>query len=168
MGFGVFDDRSDSAFCHAVELMNVRRARRVLDRLRVQKLLELVGMILTSVVGVERAHLQVGAGLCHQGSKSGRVFSDSSERIALLLEKVYVLESGVVVDEDESVLVVSDGRSLEGTYDVGVNEAANVGRLVHVRRGMLETSGVGFHAVRARAILCTSYVARSIFGAFAQ
>ena len=63
-----------------------------------------------------------------------RTASGYVRRVGLVAEEVHELEASVVVDEHESVLVVSLVGASERPHDIGVDEASSVRRLVRVGR----------------------------------
>ena len=95
-----FHDRSDGSFRHTVELVDMRRARRPINCLRLDVLSELAGKELAGVIHFELtddayrlgfAYARQRVELCHERA-------NPLQRLRLLLEEVDLLETRVVVD----------------------------------------------------------------------
>ena len=125
-------NRSNGALGYAVELMHVRRARRLRDELGVEDLRKLVGQKLTSVVRVEGAYHSNWRRrfAARQGVQVGDESAHASRSLRLLSKKVDRLETRVVVDQHEGVTESAEERTYKRAHDVGVDEPACVGRLV--------------------------------------
>ena len=98
------------------------------------------------------------------GVDGGDERADLGEGFTLVLHEEDELVTGVVVDENQDVLVgARDARSKRADY-VSVDESANVGRFVHVGRLVREPRCVGFHAVDARRTGLASDLRRNVSG----
>ena len=163
------EDGANGAFGHAVQLMHVRRAARVLHRLVGEQLLELPREELARVVGVQSAD-DAGwlvATLVRDGLELGDERANLGERLGLLLEKVDFLPARVVVDQDQEILVLAVYGAAEGPGDVGVHEAAGVRRLVGAAV-VRQVRCVRCFAVSARVRLTAADVGRDVGREVAQ
>eukprot|EP00965_Chrysotila_dentata_P256314 6212507-Pleurochrysis_carterae.AAC.2 len=72
-------------------------------------------------------------------------------RFGFVFEKVHGFEAGVVIDEDEKVLVSRELGTEEGAGYVGMEEATGIGCFVE-RRVVRVPCGVGFRASGASVV----------------
>ena len=100
-------DGSNGSLGDAVELVHVRRTSSAGDRLAVKVLGELPRHKLARVVEVQLAHdaYAISLGLAHVAYRVelGYKGLDPIEGVTLVLEEVYLLESGMVIHEHEEV-----------------------------------------------------------------